>query len=174
MITTKELTINSTDRVGIRKQLINEFLEENPGTGKGALCSVYFYYVETLQNGNRIYLKRPARLNKGFDFEVNVENSNFGIKRRTTMPSHTSIHNDLFAKKSEDPAEFKKLHLIIERIYNCEDVDDIELTELDFKTGHPAELILKSIKWLFIEQDITYWNWSGRDMLHSGLSKLWK
>jgi hypothetical protein len=32
-------------------------------------------------------------------------------------------------------------------------------------TAHPIEIILLAIKWLFIEQDITYWNWSGRDML---------
>jgi len=174
MITSKNLTISINDRVGIRKQLINEFLEEVPGTGTGALCSVYLYYVETLQSGDRIYLKRPARLNKGFDFEVNVENTNFGVARRSTMPSHRSIHSDLLAKKAENPTEFKKLYLLIKRIYNCEDVSNAELTSLHFKTGHSAELILKSIKWLFIEQDITYWNWSGRDMLYSGLSSLWK
>lgn len=90
------------------------------------------------------------------------------------MPSHRSIHSDLSAKKAESPTEFKKLHLLVKRIYNCEDVSNTELISLHFKSGHSAELILKSIKWLFIEQDITYWNWSGRDMLYSGLSNLWK
>jgi hypothetical protein len=32
-------------------------------------------------------------------------------------------------------------------------------------------MIIKTIKWLFIEQDIRYWNYSGRDMLWSGVPK---
>lgn len=31
---------------------------------------------------------------------------------------------------------------------------------------------MKSLKWLFIEQDVTYWNRSGRTMLYKSLSKL--
>jgi len=33
----------------------------------------------------------------------------------------------------------------------------------------PIAIILLAIKWLFIEQDITYWNWSGRNMLMNSL-----
>lgn len=40
---------------------------------------------------------------------------------------------------------------------------------LHFNVGQPIETILKVVKWLFIEQDVTYWNWSGRSMLYSGL-----
>ena len=36
---------------------------------------------------------------------------------------------------------------------------------------HPVYIVLLAIKWLFIEQDITYWNWSGRNMLKESLEK---
>ena len=166
--------LDGTDRKSIRKQLVETFLEEEPGTGTGENCSVYRYYVETLQEGNRVYLKRPARLNKGFDFEVNVENTLFGTTRRTQLPSHASIHKDLLLKSSENADEFSKMGALIDRVYNCEKVDDSEMVALKFDSGYTAEIMLKSIKWLFIEQDITYWNWSGRSMLYDGLSSIWK
>lgn len=151
-----ELPISETDRIGIRKALIHAFLEEAAGSGKGDLRSEYYYWVETLQNGNRIFLKRPSRLNKGFDFEVNVEGANFGKLRRSTMPSHSSIFEDLKVKLAENAGEFRKLVALIEVIYRCENVDNTTMLALKFETGHSAETILKSIKWLFIEQDITY------------------
>ena len=33
-----------------------------------------------------------------------------------------------------------------------------------FESGFAVDHILKTIKWLFIEQDIRYWNYSGRYM----------
>ncbi len=168
----KNLTIHFKNRKTIREKLIKEFLKEKPGTGKGELTSVYLYYVETLTDGRRIYLKRPARLNKGMDFEVNVEQTNFGTIRRTAMPSHKSILKDLKSKKKKNPRNYKKVEALIEKIYSCEDVSDAQMRAIKFDSGHPIELILKSIKWLFIEQDITYWNWSGRNMFYSGIIEL--
>ena len=34
-----------------------------------------------------------------------------------------------------------------------------------FHKGLTLEMLLKILKWLFIEQDITYWNYDGRQML---------
>lgn len=171
-ITTVNFTLTANNRTDIRTELTNLFLQEQPGTGKGTNTSVYIYEVETLQNGEKIYLKRPARLNKGFDFEINVSNTNFGIKRRTTMPSHQHIYNDLILKKSENLADFTRLKELINRIYLCQTVTEVEMLNFNFTFGFPTDLILKVIKWLFIEQDITYWNWSGRAMFYSGLSSL--
>jgi hypothetical protein len=167
----KELTV-SGDRTSIRHQLVHTFLQEPPGTGTGENCSVHRYKVEALPDGRTVYLKRPARLNKGFDFEVNVSETNFGTSRRTSMPSHSSIYDDLSQKMQEDPKQFQAVAQLIHRIYRCEPVTDQEMRQLRFTSGHPIELILKSIKWLFIEQDLTYWNWSGRQMLYSGLQDL--
>jgi hypothetical protein len=171
MRTHKELKI-AGNRREIRHKLIEEFLKEEPGQGTGELCSVYVYYVETLRDGNKVFLKRPARLNKGFDFEVNVENTLFGLKRKTTMPSHSSIFADLQNKQKEDAEKFDIVRRLIEKIYNCEDITEEEIGSVQFKVGYPIDTILKAIKWLFIEQDMTYWNWSGRNMLYSGLKGL--
>jgi hypothetical protein len=159
-------------RKDIRKNLVLIFLDEEPGTGKGEACSIYEYTVETLSNGEFVYLKRPARLNKGFDFEVNVSNTNFGKKRKTTRPNHDTIFKDLSSKKNENPKEYLKLRLLIDNLYHCSVVTDEEMNKLNFQSGYPVDLILKSIKWLFIEQDITYWNWSGRNMLYSGIQNI--
>lgn len=61
----------STNRTDVRKEVINRFLLEEPGTGKGDDCSKYWYTVEAIQ-GYSVLLKRPVPLNKGFDFTVNV------------------------------------------------------------------------------------------------------
>lgn len=61
---------------------------------------------------------------------------------------------------------------IIDMIYNCQNVNlsTTGFKFLDYTTqSHPIEIILLSLKWLFIEQDITYWNTSGRAMLYSKL-----
>ena len=42
--------------------------------------------------------------------------------------------------------------------------EDEEMMGLSFETGLPVDHIVKAIKWLFIEQDIRYWNYSGRNM----------
>jgi hypothetical protein len=169
MICETKLVITGTDRRTIREEVVKAFLSEEPGTGKGEFCSIYLYEVEKIKGGKTLFLKRPGRLNKGFDFEVNVSDMNFGQKRKTSMPSHTNIFDDLKAKKAENPEEFRKLKRLIKRLYNCEQVPCEEMRSLTFKKGHPPEMLLKAIKWLFIEQDVTYWNWSGRDMLYSGV-----
>jgi hypothetical protein len=170
---TTEVTLSvQGDRFQIREQVVHKFLSEIPGTGNGDLCSKYIYHVESTYDNKRIILKRPARLNKGFDFEVHVDSTLFGDKRRSTRPRHVDIHNDLSQKKIESEPEFDKVKKLIEKIYNCQELQESDYINLNFKTGYPIEMILKSIKWLFIEQDITYWNWSGRNMFYSSLKNI--
>lgn len=172
----KNIVLSGTTREEIRREIITEFLKEKPGTKDET--SVYYYIVEKTQNGVEIYLKRPARLNKGMDFEVHAVNTIFenmnnkGQIRRSSKPSHSTIIRDLDTKKRENPLEYKKIFSILERIFNCTEVSDSEIMSLNFKTGYPVELIIKIIKWLFIEQDITYWNWSGRNMFYSAIKEL--
>lgn len=169
--TRKQLNINGSNRAEIRRQIITEFLNEIPGKGKGELCSKYIYEVECLNDGTKILLKRPASLNKGVDFTVHVENAVFRNRGMIDMPSHQNIFDDLTAKKSSNPKQYEKVKILIKRIYSCEHIDAEEVRYLSFKGGHSIEAILMSIKWLFIEQDVTYWNWSGRNMLYSGLKE---
>ena len=101
---------NEGTRNSIRQAVVLEFLNEEPGTGNKKLASKYIYYVETLRDGNRIYLERPAQLNKGFDFIIKVENTEFKEKGALKYaPSHNNIIEDLRAKKNENSEEYDKL-----------------------------------------------------------------
>lgn len=162
---------NEGNRNDVRMRVINEFANETPGQGDGEAASRYTYYVETLADGRRVYLRRPAFMHVGFDFVVKVENSNFAApnKRARNAPSHQDIISDLEMKRSSNPAEYARLYALIEKVYACHDVADNELQLPIFSTGFSTEAIVKILKWLFIEQDIRYWSYSGREMLWSGI-----
>lgn len=160
------------DRNKVRMKVVNELSKEEPGQGKKDLASRYTYYVETLNDGNRIYLRRPANLHNGFDFVVGVENINFNPNgRRRSYPKHDDIIIDLTEKKKESSEKYKQLYSVLIKVYKCESIDDSEM-KLTFKTGFSTELIIKTLKWLFIEQDIRYWNYSGRDMLWNAIKSI--
>ena len=59
---------------------------------------------------------------------------------------------------------YARLHALLREVYECHDVTDAQMDAITFNTGLPVDPILKAIKWLFIEQDIRYWNYSGRSM----------
>jgi len=166
-----ELLISTGTRQEIREKVVREFLNEEPGTGTGELASKYCYFVETLSDGKRLFLTRPAWLNKGFDFEIRVQEMKFpGAKGRTTdRPNHSIILEDLKRKKAHAPKAYARLFKLIERIYDCQEVTSQDCEHLTFGTGLPVDLILSVIKWFFIEQDVTYWNYSGRAMFMSGI-----
>ena len=159
-------------REHLRRVVVFKFLEERPGVGTGGDTSRYRYNVETLNDGRRVYLTRPAYLKKGFDFRINVEKTVFQTGQE--YPKHDDIFGDLMAKKRSDPAMCRRLHEAIERIYNCEDPEDLlpEYGDVKFEVGHPVDLILKVIKWFFIEQDIRDWNYSGRAMFKRGVDRI--
>ncbi|GAI41710.1 unnamed protein product [marine sediment metagenome] len=163
---------NYTSRVELRKIVVSKFLEEEPGLGKGNDASHYRYNVETLSDGRRIYLTRPAYLKKGFDFRINVEGTIFQTGQE--YPKHDDIFDDLREKRRGNPAMCGRLYQAIERVYNCEDPEDMlpECTDIKFNVGHPVDLILKVIKWFLIEQDIRDWNYSGRQMFKNGIDTI--
>ena len=66
-----------------------------------------------------------------------------------------------------------KLKTLISKVYNCEDPSDEEIEACHFTKGLPLDLLLYTIKWLFIEQDMTYWNQSGREMNYKALMTIW-
>ena len=159
----------SNDRTEIRKIIINIFLDEIPGTGKGELTSKYHYIVKR-KGDQEVYLKRPAQFNNGFDFTLNVSNINFNpYGRKTTRPTHGNIIDDLILKKKNSNILFKELKLQIDKIYNCQDPDKVEF---NFGVGLDTEILLECIKWLFVEQDVTYWNYSGRAMFYNGIQEV--
>lgn len=156
---------NEGTRHEVRMRVVDLFTREEPGTGTGDNASKYIYYVETLRDGNRIYLQRPANLHYGFDFLVRVENQNYAKpgERRRNYPKHDDFSADLARKKAENPELYGKLYDLLKKVYDCHDVEESELAGLEFNSGFAVDHILKAMKWLFIEQDIRYWNYSGRD-----------
>ena len=171
-------TVDTSSRVKTRVNLVSLFLKETPGTPNNP--TRYSYHVESLPDGDSLFLKRPAFLNKGFDFTVNIQNTVFttkskrngiSITRRTTQPSHAHILDDLIEKKKESGTKMRKVVGLIKDIYECNEPDWKKVDPALFKSGHNLHIILKSIKWLFIEQDVTYWNWTGRGMFYSKLEE---
>lgn len=170
-----DLTKNvfSENRSSLRKEIINIFLDELPGTGKKELTSRYKYVTKTLNDGFEVFLSRPANFNNGFDFTLNVSGKNFNYyikdKRASTRPTHGNIIDDLIEKKKENLVLYSDFFEQIKLVYNCSNLSKIDF---DFKTGHSTELLLECIKWLFVEQDVTYWNYSGRAMFFGEISNI--
>ena len=168
-------TLQANNRADIRKELVTLLLQEQPGTGAGVNASRYRYTVDTFNNYS-IVLNRPAGLNKGFDFTVNIQGMSFKKQRTYSNPSHQDIIDVLQSVKSANPTQYQNVSLEIRNIYNCVSPNFQNISGIAFldhtNTPRPIEIILLAIRWLFIEQDITYWNWSGRNMLFSSLQNL--
>jgi len=139
-------------------------MEENPGQGTGKLVSRYKYTVERFSDGRKLHLIRPAQYKMGFDFQIWMENWNKSNTNK--MPSYNDIILDLRLKEEENMYYFRILINAIEKIFICEDDDRIlnwlKVKNIQFSAGEGIDVLLKIIKWMFIEQDIRYWNFSGR------------
>lgn len=165
---------NGEGRTALRKKLVNIFLQEKAGTGTEEKTSRYKYYVETLATGNRIYLQSPANFNKGVDFLICVENFNYalGKGRKRNYPKHDDILNDLRKKKEENIEMYRKLLDLMNQVFTCHEIAESQWKDIQFYSGLSAEHILKVLKWMFIEQDITYWNYSGRQKLWNYIQEI--
>jgi hypothetical protein len=119
-------------------------------------------------------LHRPAWKNKGCDFEVccdpRLERADGTKKMR---PAHTDLFAELKAVLDAHPGLRTEITNAVESVWKCKNVNTVCAALLP-KLSTPAwqlkaERALKIAKWLFIEQDITDWNTSGRAMLMSGI-----
>lgn len=122
------------------------------------------YVVDELENGNAVYLIRPAWLNRGFDYKVCVE----GWDNSTNpAPTHSEVYSDFYWKRERDsPEATEALCLAALDIYRNESADSaLEKygSQLDFTVGRIPEALLRPLPWLFIEQDIRYWNYDARN-----------
>lgn len=166
-------TLESTNKKDIRCEVVDWFLEENAGEGKRENASQYHYIVETYGD-YKIELHRPAALNKGFDFTIHVMGMMFKKNRCHSNPSHNDIFSALTYCRNQNITHYdKNIKPILNKIFNCQNVV-LSATNvggfLDYNGKNlPIEIIILCVKWLFIEQDITYWNWTGRQMLYKEL-----
>lgn len=138
--------------------------------GSAADFQRYRYNVEQLPNGGLVYLHRPAFMNKGCDFVVHCDPA---IPRddgkRYKNPRHKDLTGELKRITEQIADGNTRILAAVDAVWRCEDVattcallcDGIDNPDWAFR----AERALKVAKWLFIEQDITDWNTSGRDML---------
>src|SRR5712691_1444496 len=95
----KQLKLTESTRLAQRARLAETWLQEEEN-------SRYRYDVERCNSGKTVYLLRPTWLNKGFDFQINLE----GFKSKSReAPSHNDIIEDLRAKKKESEERYGKL-----------------------------------------------------------------
>jgi hypothetical protein len=153
----------SIPRHEIVRKVVNTFIDtEHNQKGKGI---IFKYPVENLPNGQQLFIVRPGH-KKNFDFKVEVT-PNLGLG----SGSHVEIANDLKIKRQENPQKFEELFDAIIQIYDCSENDVNKLLlnypnlNNSFQTGARVEIILKVVKWLFIMEDIIYWDTEGRAFL---------
>ena len=165
--------IMATSRADIRKKVVIEFLKESSGSKNNT--SKYEYNVE--QYGDyKIVLKRPGVFKKGFDFTVNIRGLYFKKTRRYENPSFDDIIRALeYVKNEYSEQEYDYVKEQIHNIFDVEVYSFSQIKNITFKdfegNEHPVAIILLAIKWLFISEDISYWNWSGRNMFMDSLRK---
>lgn len=157
----------ATDRAAVRAEVFGHWLQEKPGTA--TVRNTYRYDVETLSDGSAIYLTRPTRLNKGADFVVCCEGFTKYKNGKDRPPKHGDLDGALAALVATSPAHRVEILTAMRRIWECMDSAEVVSGLALFATNVAAERVLLLAKWLFIEQDVTYWTESGRHMLRGGL-----
>jgi len=163
----KQVQISERSSAEIKQSFAKLWLEEKP-------YARYIYEVERCDNGARIFLHRPT-YKHGLDFAVSVEGFKSLLrKNNSTRPSHDDVIKDLRRKLTGFPSLREELFDAIGAIYRCQEPDDI-LRKCPrirrAQCGLPIDQTLRIIKWLFIEQDVTYWLGTGRNMLMSAIER---
>lgn len=159
----------SLSRNEIVKKVVNIFIDnESNQRGHGIK---FRYPVEHLSIGKQLFIFRPAGLNKwNFDFKVEVMEE-FGLGRG----KHEEITSDFQNKKQEDSQKFNDLLDALTTLYNCSENDVDRLLknypdlQKSFQTGAKVDVLLKVVKWMFIMEDIVYWNYNGRAILYNAI-----
>jgi len=162
----------SLSRHKIVRKVVNIFIDsENRHRGSGIK---FRYYVENLPDNKKLSIFRPGGLNKwNFDFKVEVLEE-FGLGRGT----HKEIVSDFKKKKRENPRKFRVLLEAVDNLYNCSENDVDRLLQrypnlqVSFRKGAKVDILLKVLKWMFIMEDIVYWNYRGRSMLFNAIKEI--
>ena len=170
--TTIDWQMDLESRVEQRVAVLLKWSEEESG-GVGTKQR-YRYNVERFPGGGIVYLHRPAFLNKGCDFTVHCSPLiSREDNKKISNPRHQDLVREIFFILNHTPSIKEDIISAIFDVYNCKNVNNIS-SEIRTKF-HSSELsdgferILKVLKWLFIEQDITDWNTSGRAMLMNSI-----
>ena len=164
----------SLPRHEIVRKIVNTLIDtESQQRGKGVK---FRYPVENLSSINKqLFISRPGGLRGKWNFDFKVEVSEeLGLGRGT----HKEIILDFHNKKQENPQKFGALLQALIAIYDCSENDVDQLLKIypslgtSFQSGANVEIILKVVKWMFIMEDIVYWNYQGRAMLYNALKEV--
>lgn len=125
------------------------------------------YEVESLKDGRKIVVTKPGgkfvygKVRRE-DFMVWVYNPS---DLTLWLISHKDIKNDLDEKGNVNPAETTKIIDALERVFNGEEPDDVlEASQLANPAGELPEVLLKSYKWIWGQEDCNYPEGEGREM----------
>jgi len=162
-LTVIDVDMRLTDRARIREEMLVYWMREQPGTHTVRNC--YRYNVETLSDGSSIYLMRPTRLNKGCDFVIHCENFLKFKNGNPRPPRQGTLIDELDILTAVSVQHKEEILTALRRVWDCENVNTVVADLKLFQGNVQAERALKLAKWLFIEQDVTYWTESGRHML---------
>jgi hypothetical protein len=161
----KPFKLSGKTRMEIKQSFAKLWLAEDP-------YMKYVYKVENCDDGTPIFLHRPT-YKHGLDFAVSVEGFRSILrKNKSPRPSHPDIIHDLKLKLRDYPKLEEDLFAAICAIYDCAEPGEV-LTKFPrlrrISRGLPIDRTLRIIKWLFIEQDVTYWLGTGRNMFMSAI-----
>lgn len=157
----KTLKILNAQREDFRKKL-----EEIPYRG---------YEVEQLSDGRRIVIAKPGGKSvygqpKKEDFFVWVYNPIEGTLWQIT---HKQIYEDLKLKENKDASIALKVIEYLKRVHKGEEPEEI-LSDAGAGDvpGEPIDILLKSYKWIWGQEDVNYPKGQGRDMSMKSILEL--
>ena len=151
----------------IVKKVVTKFIKtEYSQKGKGI---TFRYPVEHLPTNKDLCIVRPGH-KKNFDFKVEITDEMILEEGK-----HHQIALDLRRKRQDNERKFGDFFLAVEKVYHCleNDVDELLAKSPSlrkrFQSGAEVEVLLKVLKWLFIMEDIVYWDVEGRAFLYNYL-----
>jgi hypothetical protein len=154
----------SLKRHKIVKKAVDTFIETEHNQ-KGAGIN-FRYPVENVGSRGTIYIKRPGK-KKNFDFKVEVTE-----KHGIGAGKHGDICHAVCELKKADERAFKRFWEVLHAVYKCRESD---VAEALGRSKSRARLkrkyveLLKIIKWMFVMEDILYWDNEGRAFLFNVL-----
>jgi hypothetical protein len=135
------------------------------------------YEVEPISDGRKIVITKPGGkfsfgTVKRDDFMVWIYNPEDGS---LWLISHKNIFDDLEDKAMRDPNETLRIIEALNKVYNGNEPDDV-LKEMALKNpcGEKPEVLLKSYKWIWGQEDCNYPppKYKGREMSMVAINEL--
>ncbi|MFQ5872457.1 MAG: glutamyl-tRNA amidotransferase [Dehalococcoidia bacterium] len=133
------------------------------------------YEVEDLSDGRKVLVTKPGGKSVHNIMVWIYE----GPEGRHWRPSHTLIYRDLEAKLEESREQGLKVIEALKAVYEGQDPDDVLRPDPRLGqglSGLPVDLILKSYKWIWAQEDCNYPppRYQGRQMSMDAIEKLYR